>query len=162
MSYGTLSLEQSGNLRPFLKKARVYDLGAGDLRLSRTLLHLGARHVFAVEKEADCRPALKEITYLHTTFRDFIDPAPLVFVSWPPNWETGLRPIMEKAETVIYLGKNTDGISCGDASIWKHLMTREVLLHRPEPQNTLIVYGPKRVERAQLCEERVALDQTRI
>ena len=178
MSYGTLSLEQSEKLRPFLKDQRVYDLGAGDLRLSKTLLHLGAVHVVAVEKEADLRPTLtmrysegvgvrvpnvpEEITYLRTTFRDFREQAPLVFVSWPVNWVTGIQQVLAKAETVIYLGKNTDGISCGDSGIWNHLASREVLVHLPESQNTLIVYGRGRVVRRYLPEERVALDHDRI
>lgn len=62
-------------------------------------------------------------------------------MSWP--WREGTEVLrhLQYAPSIIYLGKNSDGISCGDHAFWVEMMSREMLAYSPDRRSTLIVYG---------------------
>lgn len=157
MPYGHLLPEQRAALRPYVEGRCVHDLGAGDLGLSHALLELGASKVVAIDKEyrVSNDPRIEAIEcYFHEVAED-VD---VGFASWPMNFEDyGLLKLVQRTPMFIYLGKNTDGTSCGGHDLFEHLSGREVLSHVPAKTNTLIVYGPKRVERPRLKEEHASL-----
>lgn len=163
MSYGRLNQAQRLAVTPHLIGKTLHDLGAGDLELAQECLSLGAKHIVAIDKEMSRRKQAK-ITKLHLNFSEFKEPAPTVILSWPVNWVVeGLLRIVKEAETVVYLGTNTDSMACGTKTLWKHLATREVLAHVPVHGNTLIVYGALlEKSRKVLPEEYAALNTDEI
>lgn len=143
-SYGRLSDAQRELLRPFVAGRVVHDLGAGTGALSLILLELGAAHVVAIDKELAPINSPK-VTSVECYFDEYRsdDPIDTVLVSWIPNYPTpGLSFLASLAKQVIYLGKNTDGSSCGTRELMVGLLSRHVLAHAPERPNTLTVYGP--------------------
>lgn len=141
MAYGSLSVEQEAILRPIIADNTVHDLGAGDLHLSRRLLTLGAKSIVAIDKER-VAPKSEKIRGIQTYFHLFHDPVDIAFIAWPINHEgLGLTAILKRARIVIYLGKNTDGSSCGAPEIFEHFMTRDLMAYLPTRKNTLMVYG---------------------
>lgn len=164
MSWGRLTKEQSSLLVPFILGKTVHDLGAGDLTLSKALISLGAGRVVAVEKDLDPIPKTipSGIEVVHSLFRNFSDSIEIAFVSWPVVHETGLNGLTERSPLVIYLGKNYDGMSCGNRGFWRGVGKREILASVPDVRNTLILYGPERVERAPHPEEVAATDASAI
>lgn len=166
-SYGRLSDAQRELLRPFVADRIVHDLGAGSGALSLILLELGAAHVVAVDKEISL-PHHNKITTVECYFDEYRsdDPIDTVLVSWPHNSSSpGLSFLVGLAKQVIYLGKNTDGSSCGTRELMVGLLSRPVLAHAPERQNTLTVYGESQgryVDRQVTGEEYAALYETRM
>ncbi len=65
--------------------------------------------------------------------------------------------MLNTARTVIYLGSNFDGVSCGSEEMFHELSRREVLALVPHKFNSLIVYGSQRVQRRLLPEEYAGL-----
>jgi len=163
VGYGRLNQAQRLAVAPHLVGKTIHDLGAGDLELAQECLSLGAWHVVAIDKEMSRRKQ-KGITKLHLNFSEFKDPAPTVVLSWPVNWVVeGLLRIVREAETVVYIGTNTNGMACGTKILWKHLATREVLAHVPVHGNTMIVYGALlQKSRKVLPEEFAALNTDEI
>lgn len=162
---GRLSRTQQEVVTEHVRGQTVHDFGAGDLRLSLELLALGAREVFAVDHRVPRQlpnGATDRLYVVQERFEDYTLTSPVAFVSWPVNWPVGLHVLLEATPTVIYLGKNMDGTVCGYPALWQQLVVREVLAHVPEQPNTLIVYGPRRLQREQLPEERAALDPARV
>jgi len=151
MPYGQLNPKQRQLVAKTVKSRTVYDLGAGDLQLSRTLVDLGALKVVAIDKEAplswDGEPRIEvRRTYFHD-IKD-VEPIEIAFVSWPSNYvDWGLINLIGRAQQVIYLGKNTDGTSCGSLPLFEHFKTRELLGHIPTRPNTLLVYGEQNFKR---------------
>lgn len=159
MPYGSLSVQQQEALRKIVSGRAVFDLGAGDLHYAEEMLSFGAASVTAIDKEYPSQVPTG-VKFWQAYLRDVSEESfDLVFMSWPPNWETNLVPLLKRATEVVYLGKNTDGISCGTPSIFKYLLTREVRTYLPHRTNTLIEYGPP-VTRPRLPkgEEAAALD----
>jgi hypothetical protein len=64
---------------------------------------------------------------------------------YPPNYRiTGLVPLLEQAEVIIYRGCNTDGITaCGGPDVLRHFLWRELLEYREEERTNLLVLGKK-------------------
>lgn len=162
--YGRLSDAQRAVVARHVAGKTVHDLGAGRLGLAATLIELGAKKVLAVDKEPAWTNTPKTgVQYVRGYFRDYAPSSiPVAFASWPQNAATGLHRLLEQAPCVIYLGSNVDWSSCGYPLMWQQLSAREVLEHVPDRPNTLIVYGPARIERPGLPEEYAALDQERM
>lgn len=156
MSWGKLTHVQCRALGPFVRGMVVHDLGAGDLQLSHHLLALGARCVFALDRNAPESHTPAGIIPVKAPFLHFDGAIDVAFVSWPrSNYRNdGLAKLCERARLVIYLGKCVDGSHCGDETFWQCVAAREVLTVAPDPLNTLIVYGPTRVSRPLIAEER--------
>ncbi len=158
MPDGLLFPEQEKALAPLLKKRVVTDFGAGDLQMARTCLRLGAKHVIAVDKAPWGKPT-KRITVVAQYFHQYRKPIDVLLLSWPINHHcAGLIEAVARAETVVYLGKNTDGSACGTPLLFSNLLVREVLVHVPHYRNTLIVYGGSREQRMPLFEEMAGID----
>jgi len=166
MGHGQLSSLQEAALRKHVTGKVVHDLGAGDLELSHRLIALGAERVVAVDKIFICKPWDSRVQIVQDYFHCFHDAPEVAFLSWPPNWpDHGLNLIVWRAPTVIYLGKNTDGISCGGPALFRDLVEREVLDYSPHPTNTLIIYGEAKFghqPRPLRGEEKGAIHQERI
>lgn len=175
-SYGKLNKLMQHTIDSFVKGKVVYDLGAGDLKLSKAMLSLGANQVYAIDKEGlhDPRQPIDKLTFFEGYFDMFIEEHPelpekdaVAFVSWPANHKLGgLLDLMEKFETIIYLGKNTDGRSCGWPGFFHKMYLRPVLAHVPWKRNTLIIWGKHddklAVEHRQLVlEERAGGDHSK-
>jgi hypothetical protein len=153
--------EQEEAVAKAVKGLVITDLGAGSCYLAQELVKLGAAHVFAVDKEfSENKPDQPHLSFINRRFENLkpFQHWPL-FISWPPNWECGLLSLIEGTDMVIYLGKNTDGMSCGTPDMWWHLSSREVLTYVPHKKNTLIIYGPDRVIRPPMGEEAAALER---
>ena len=164
MSHGVLQPEQRKALRPFVHERIVHDLGAGDLSLARVLLKLGAREIVAVDKETPRARPPDKIKVVKSPFQAYT-PGDLdvAFLSWPANYYLrGLIRLLQKAKTVVYLGKNTDGTACGFDEMFAYLTKRQVAAHVPHPDNTLIVYTAQTCRREPLEDEYAALHQERI
>lgn len=157
-TYGHLEAEQSEVVREFVAGKEVMDLGAGSLNLSAQLVGLGARKVVAVDRLLP-RQAPEGVELLENLFHNVQRRCEVVFVSWLVNWPVGATRILEETETVVYLGKNTDGSSCGCLEVWRHLRGRELLRQVPSRGNTLLVYGPRQVDRLPVGEELAAWDR---
>lgn len=163
MMYGTFPATFKKALRPYITNQRVIDLGCGDCERADILLSLDPEAIVGVDLDPPCK------TSILTIAKDFKEALPEIFsfkptiahLAWPINNECpGLVPILHHVPTVIYVGCNTDGTSCGNRDLFKHFITREILLHIPNRQNTLIVYGqPTQTPRSKVYEEIAALDQ---
>ena len=159
MSHGALNLEQSLLVERVVRDQVVYDFGASDLRLSCELLRLGASKVIAIDKEpVRFRGIPNEIEFRQSLFQDVQDdPIDIAFVSWPPNHDTGLVPILRRSRTILYLGKNTDGTACGTPGMFQYLLKRKAE-YLPDRHNTLICYTDfLTVERQPFPEERASI-----
>jgi hypothetical protein len=167
MSYGKLSRAQSEALKPFVREW-IFDIGAGDLELSHELLRLGAVGVTAIDKEfhvQERQPNWRLDLWKWDYDSDLMSgPVTLPFVSWPVNhFSAGLMRFAAQCKSLIYLGSNTDGNACAFPLWFELLLYREVLLHVPEPTNTLIVYGPFMTSpREPLPEEYAAIHRERV
>jgi hypothetical protein len=163
VTYGFLSKAQAEAVCPFVQGREVYDLGAGDLFLTRKLVSMGAS-VVAVDKHGFGGHTMPAGVTLGPQWFHQVAPADvrIAFISWPNNCCMVLSRIIAEAETVIYLGKNTDGTICGDAQLFAELVKREVLVYLAERPNTLIVYGSRRVKREPTREEVAAMEPLRM
>lgn len=177
---GGLNPFQEEAVRYYVKNQLVYDLGAGMLGWAEKLAQFGAEHVTAVDdiyKDQqenvlnNCRAwkkcAPEDVTIDDRDFREFHLTGPnalhTAFIAWPHNTygrTMGLELLAMKAKTIIYLGKNLDGTSCGSPQLWRMLMQRKVLCFLPSARNSLIVYGPDldRPRRDLLLEEKGAIE----
>lgn len=167
MGHGEFRDNQAATVAGFVKGKVVHDLGAGDLCLAQQLVEFGAEKVIAVDRYSPLtyskRAKLTSIDIVTCYFHDYKGSVKTAFLSWPVNWyDYSLGNFIEQAEMVIYLGSNLDGSACGYPDMWVHLSQREVLAHIPHRKNTLIVYGPEFVKRAQLPEEFASLNQARM
>ncbi len=164
MSYGKLSLLQLNAILPFVRDRTVHDLGCGyDLQLAMALAELGAKEVVAVDTVEPDPVACPKLRIVRANFDYFSEPVHTAFVSWPANRANpGLVRIVESADYVIYLGKCRDYVMCGSPQFYGHLMTREVLVHMPERNNDLVIYGPHRQYRTPLPEEMAGTDHSRV
>src|SRR5262245_59083694 len=150
---GRLSDAQLDVVTRHVRGERVTDYGAGNLTLARLLLALGAEQVMAVEKDPVPDPGDSRLTVVKAWFEDCEASTPVAFVSWPINRRTELHALLEATPLVIYLGSNLDGDACGYPLMYRQLARREVLDHVPGFRGTLVVYGPRRLDRAPLPEE---------
>lgn len=159
--YGRLNPEQKKAIQPFVRGHQVHDLGAGDLNLAVELLKLGATGVTAIDKEDPPKKTLDPaITYTKALFSAFAKlQADVAFVAWPMNHANpDLNEICMNAQTVIYLGKNTDGTACGDRSLFDIFLYRKLLAYVPHRDNTLIILGKTlRKPRKPTGEERAGI-----
>jgi hypothetical protein len=160
-------------LKWFVQGRHVYDFGAGQLYWAHRLLQLGATRVTAVDYLYRDRSGNHLNQYRNwtkcapdgccldnRTFHDFYQTGPkhlqVAFVSWPCNTygkTMGLELTCERAQVLIYAGSNFDGTACGSLAFWALARRREVLAYAPARGNSLIVYGPQRLERDPLPEE---------
>lgn len=157
--YGRLSDTQGEVLTHYVRGKIVHDLGAGDLKLSKKLVKCGALGVVAVDKEK-ARTKNKKIQFVHSDFAEMRHiQATTIFLSWPAmEPQLGLQQILNRAQTIVYLGKNTDGLQCGWPELFQGFLKRELLEYVEEDSNSLIILGKKlKVPRKATAEELAAI-----
>lgn len=167
MSWGRLSPSQRTVVAKHVASKVVYDLGAGDLALSHTLLELGAARVVAIDNfhlTAPARSSIDErIEVVEENLRATALPRrALVWLSWPTAYQWEVEMLVGRAEKVMYLGKNSGGTVCGTTNMFKRLLRRQVLNYVPHPDNTLIVYGGSCPRRKPRDEELGGIDRERV
>jgi hypothetical protein len=163
VAFGRLSLAQETAIKPLILASLVHDLGAGDLTLATTLLHLGAHQVIAIDKAPYRKRPPQGINTVTCYFENYPAPIDIAFVSWPrESFDLGLLSLIRRSRIVIYLGCNTGGSACGFSLMWQHLATREVIAYVPEAYNSLVIYGSTPQQRAYLPEEYAAIFQDKM
>lgn len=141
MPYGRLNERQRKAVSKHIRGKVIHDLGAGDLGLSTELLRLGAAEVYAVDKEDTPRFLPRRLHYKSAYFNEITSRMDTVFLSWPTNHEAHLLPHLAQAQTLIYLGKNTDGTSCGTPALFRAMIRRDLLDYEPDKHNCLVIVG---------------------
>lgn len=155
----------AARLRPYVQDRVVHDLGCGNLRQVPFLLSLGAQKVIGIDQEVFhgfTEFKHPQLEFYRQHFHEVSDPIDVAFVSWPVNWDCGLQHLVQRAKTVIYVGKNTDGLMCGDLHFWRTLVSRPVGVHIPHQKETVIVYESGYLDRGLLPEEHAALHLDRV
>lgn len=154
-----LSGNQFYSLRCWVEGRQVIDWGCGYNEITLDMLNIGASSVVGVDKDfgvaemwelekqsgkTQCTPARFIRSYVHDVDIDLATNN-VSLLSWPVNWKVdGLVERLEKSDTVIYVGVNDDCTVCGDWTLWKHFLNRQLLFYLPGPEreSDLIVYGP--------------------
>jgi len=155
-SWGQCSPKQRRVIKSIVAGRVVHDLGAGSGAMAELLVELGARKVILVDHDEDEQRTPEGCERIARSFFAFAATVPKIdvaLVSWPPTSADevpGLPTLCGQAETVIYLGKSTDGTACGCPELFEWFLRREVLRYVPERRNTLIVYGKVRGLRTRL------------
>ncbi|MDO8640852.1 MAG: hypothetical protein Q7R33_04860 [Nitrosarchaeum sp.] len=160
--YGYLNRAQKNIVQKIIQDQDVYDLGSGDFGLTMILKELGAARIAAIDKIPYQYPQLPHdpnIHYICGLFSELKMPEhiDITFLSWPVNYNAGILHWLKISSIVIYLGTNLNGTACGTPGLFKHLRTREILANEFDRRNELIVYGPNKVKREMLREERAAI-----
>lgn len=158
MAFGALTDKQAGVVAEIVVGREIHDLGAGDLTLAYDLIQLGARSVVCIDKEPMPPSTSPAVSTLQSYFNAVRAEPDIAFLSWPVNrYDPGRDNLICRSRIVIYLGKNTDGSSCGNPVMFRLLARRELLAYVPARKNTLIIVGPKAVQRELMPEECVAI-----
>lgn len=157
MYTGGLTQERCDAIRPFVKGKTVIDLGAGSLSLSLLLRGMGASRVLAVDKEP--MDKYEGIDIAQKYFSDVKDTLDVAFLSRPINhFCEGLNEILDRHETVIYLGSNIDGFACGSLQLFKYLVQRNPIFHMFDGFDTILVYSKEPRTESLYAEEVAAID----
>ena len=159
MPFGQLNKAQLKALVPLVRGKVIHDLGAGDLGLALELLNLGASKVIAIDKEYyNFNGVPPEIELRRQYFKDMQEEIDIAFVSWPANYDNGLLRVLMQTKTIIYLGTNMDGNSCGIPAMFEYLSKRKAtqVLGTPVSRNTLICYTEIATGPRELFEEEKA------
>lgn len=173
-----LTPRQKQVFKRFVEDRFVVDLGAHDTSLCNLAVRAGALSALACDKEPfDEREVLERgVSRRVVDFDDLWAEHSLLtmgksmdvaIVSWPWTATRALLHLIGRANTVIYLGKNTDGVRCGSPKdslqreLFVGLRRRQVLAYVPHQSQTLIVYdGPVvgGADRAPYEEEAAAIE----
>lgn len=157
MSWGKPHPSMRNPLYLAIQGKHVLDLGAGDFTLSRYLLQHGAKFVTAVEPHNPSRygpPVKAPPNFVHLpvyfdndTLPDYIKTTnvEVAFLSWPANHHLpGLLPLLREIPTILYLGTNFNGTSCGHPALFKFFLTRELVAFVDrQPHNSMIILGER-------------------
>mgnify|MGYP002142194709 CR=1 FL=1 len=145
MSYAQLNKDQTRYLRDLVKGKVVADLGCGGGMLTKTMARWGASMVHGVDKEHLRDPNSKKV-YWHRSYLAYWkmpEDVEVAVVSWPQNSPLqGLQELLQAVPHVVYIGKNTNGTSCGNPALMRYLSGRAAIHHITQIANVLIHYGP--------------------
>ena len=111
--YGQRYSSHDAIIQQYVKGKSVVDLGCGNGEWLPILREFGAAEVLGIDKDL---PKGFRDTALRIDYASTVIDSPFVAVLfYPPNYRiTGLVPLLEQAEIVIYRGCNTDEITaCG-------------------------------------------------
>jgi hypothetical protein len=142
-----LNIEQQAVVARTVAGFCVYDLGAGNLDMTRLMLTLRASSVVAIDKEEMPpfhHPDVKCIRRRFDEFERFPADGDAALVSWPVNHPNpGLVRMLDAAPIIIYIGKNTDGSACGDRKLFEAFLGRRLIAYVPDRANVVAIYGEK-------------------
>lgn len=141
MTFWSLNAKQREALKPYVAGKVIHDLGCGDMTLSEEVIRLGALSVHAIDKDPPLRHAPKGVTFHRARFIEVLEPIDVALISWPPNYECGLDKPVSNARSIIYLGANFNGLTCGTVRLFGTLARRNVEAYVPDRENVLTVYG---------------------
>jgi Ribosomal protein L11 methyltransferase (PrmA) len=160
--YYSLTGAQCAYLRGAVRGKVIADLGCGTGALALSLANMGATLVHAVDKQP-ARIKHEGVIFHQSYFDRWSMPkdVQVVVVSWPQNnGLPGIADLLKRVPEVIYLGKNTDGTSCGNGTLFAHLILRNTVTCIPDRRNTLIHYvAGSRPDRTLHHEEMAAITQ---
>ena len=160
--YYSLTGAQCDHLRSAVGGKVVADLGCGTGELATSLANMGASLVHAVDK-APARIKHEGVIFHQSYFDRWSMPGEVqvAVVAWPQNNRLpGIADLLKRVPEVIYLGKNTDGASCGNGTMFAHLILRNTVKCIPDRRNTLIHYiAESRPDRTLHHEEVAAITQ---
>lgn len=145
--YARLNKDQTQYLRGVVKGKVVADLGCGDGTLTRLMARWGAKFVHGIDKELPPARNSKKVRWHTAYFNEWEMPpeVELAVVSWPRNAAVvGLVELCSRVPEVLYVGKNTDGIACGNPQFIRTLSERVDIRYIPDQHNVLIHYGSGR------------------
>ena len=156
-SDGHLSDGQWDVVRQHVAGKVVNDLGAGNLGKALKLLELGARRVLALDPtfpmHAVRSQELKIVSGRFSSMWASLAKIPkemilwpdVTFLSWPPLCDRAeanyLSDLIGMSDVLIYAGKNTDGVACGHALLFRRMLRRRLITYLPEERTTLLVLG---------------------
>ena len=145
MGYAKLTKAQEALLQRVVEGKRVYDIGCGDMELTHVVARY-AKRVNAIDPNYRFKPSTKTITFKKLTAdsacKVWPSELPVVLLSWPlSSYIDGVLPLLKRAETIVYIGKNTDGVACGFVEMWRYLTTRKLVVEIPASHNTMLVYS---------------------
>lgn len=141
--YGQRYQSHDTIIEQYVKGKSVVDLGCGNGEWLPILREFGAANALGIDKDL---PKGFRDTALRIDYTSTVIDSPFVAVLfYPPNYRiTGLVPLLEQAEVIIYRGCNTDGITaCGGPDVLRHFLWRELLEYREEERTNLLVLGKK-------------------
>lgn len=152
--YGKLTAEQARVLGTVVQDRVVVDIGAGDGVLARQLVTLGAKKVYAIEKEPRFYSPSPNVQLLmrylvDVPLQDIVEShgeRPVVFLSWPVTHRIpGLLPWLDpaNAHTVVYLGCNDGATACGSREFWEAMRRWAYPERAADRYNHLLVYRHK-------------------
>lgn len=143
MTYYHLNDEQRAHLREAVRGKVVADLGCGDGSLAVSMMEMGAAVVYAVDK-APARISRPGVVFHQSYFDGWGVPegVQVAVVSWPQNSGLpGIPKLLRGIPDVVYLGKNTDGTTCGSRAMFSVLLHRNPVRYLPDSRNVMIHYG---------------------
>lgn len=166
---GNITLAMQREISQIVAGKEVWDLGYGYSTSEPLLLKkLGASLVCAVDKTwRSVQPRVttkKQVMFFDMYFADFLVSYPetegsrIAFMKWPENGPlAGIVPLLEKCDTIVYIGLNDPYTVCGNKALWEYLAGREFIKEVKGKKNDLILYG-KSVPRtsAPRCREEAA------
>ena len=143
MTYYHLNDEQRAYLQEVVRGKVVADLGCGDGSLAGAMVGMGAKAVHAVDK-APARISRPGVVFHQSYFDRWQLPegVQVAVVSWPQNSGLpGIPKLLRGIPDVVYLGKNTDGTTCGSRAMFSVLLHRDPVRYVPDSRNVMIHYG---------------------
>lgn len=154
-SYGKMPPMAWTAIRDLVQGKVVVDLGCGSLGYSFEISKMGARQIFAVDKEPCTVPGNKfppGLEFVRGNFEQLVTdtvrlPAKfdVAFVSWPSNHPMrGLIEMCDRADIVIHMGCNWNETACGFPAFYRYLCSRELLQEHQHPTNHVGVVGKRR------------------
>lgn len=171
---GNITAAMQREISQVVAGKEVWDLGFGYSAKEPLLLKkLGASLVCAVDKTwrstRPCRKTMqKQVLFFDMYFAEFLqqhletEGSRVAFMKWPENGPlTGITPLLDKCDTIVYIGLNDPYTGCGNPTLWEYLAGREYLKEVKGKKNDLILYG-RRIPRtdAPRCREEVAAWET--
>jgi len=146
VSYAQLNKDQTRYLRDIVKGKVVADLGCGRGLLSKLMARWGASMVHGVDKESSTHHRNSPKVHWHQSYLAYWQmptDVEIAVVSWPQNSPLqGLMELLQAVPHVVYIGRNTDGTSCGNPDLMRYLSGRAAIHHITQIANVLIHYGP--------------------
>lgn len=162
--FGELSNNQLQKLQPYVSNKIVYDLGAGTGEHSTILAKLGAKQVVAVDKESIRISHSSKILKIEKSFIEIeVKDIDIAFLSWPVNYHcNGLISLLKRSNRIVYLGRNTNGTTCGTVDLFEYFLHRKLIDYISEYRNTLIIYGEEILKRISNLQEEIAIFSSEI
>jgi hypothetical protein len=126
----------------------VLDLGCGTGFVANQLREAGATSVLEVDQH-ETAPISRNIEDGPGKLRYDV-----AMISWPTrHWPIETERWLQRAPTVMYLGSNVNGTTCGSEALFFYLRRRHLHAYVPHPRNSLVVVTHHLGVRRQMTHE---------